>query len=461
MDIKEIISNVSANDAINALKEKSIVVPEWGKLAKDYNVKEHDIMNMDLYRDRIIDGTPSPISRVALGLEKLAVKRMVGLIFGIPVQRVYSTKTDQEKKVAKIIEDIFQRNRIDALNIARGKMLYASCEVATIWYLQEQDAVYGDEKTSLKARVRTFAPQKGDRLYPLFDEYDDMVALSVEYCRTIGDRTITYFDTYTNDTHIRWQRENSAWQEVLREPIKALKIPGVYLYRDTPIWEDQARNRNEMELKMSKQGNYIDKNSRPNWVIYSDSDISLGGEEKSGPMAARNVLHYGQNDRAEYATWDGAHEATKQYIDFLEKHFFMNLQLPDFSFENMKTMQLSGEAFKMVFIDAQLKVLEEQGIWLEAFSREINVIKALAKTMYPSLASAIENLKVEIVITPYQISDEAKSNQNLVNCTGGKAIMSQRTAIERAGYVDDVDEEIKRIQEENDVVDIFNQEPAI
>ncbi len=461
MDIKEIVNAASANDAINALKEKSIVVPEWGVLEKDYNVNHHEIMNGNLYADRVVDGHVNKISRVTLGLEQLAVKRMTGLIFGLPVKRVYSAKTDQEKRVAQIMEDIFQRNRIDALNISRGKMLYASCEVATIWYLQNQDAEYAGEKTHVKARVRTFAPQKGDKLYPLFDEYDDMVALSIEYVRTIGDKTITYFDAYTAEKHIRWERENSSWVEILREDIKLLKIPGVYLHRDAPIWENQSRNRNEMELKMSKQGNYIDKNSRPNWVIYSDSDIAVGGEEKSGPMAARNVLHYGQNDRAEYATWDGAHEATKQYIDFLEKHFFMNLQLPDFSFENMKTMQLSGEAFKMVFIDAQLKVLEEQGIWLEAFSREINVVRALMKIMYPSLSGAIDSLNVDIVITPYQISDEKQTIQNLVNASGGKAVMSQKTAIERAGFVDDVDAELKQIQSENDTIDLFEQESTL
>ena len=211
---------------------------------------------------------------------------------------------------------------------------------------------------------------------------------------------------------------------------------------------------------MSKQGNYIDKNSKPNWVIYSNNDIAIGGEENSAPMSARNVLHYGQDDRAEYATWDGANEAAKNYVDFLEKHFFMELQLPDFSFENMKTVQMSGEARKMMFIDAQIKVLEESGIWLEAFSREINVIRALMKAMYPSLATAIENLKVESKITPYQISDEAEHIQILTNATGGKAIMSQKTAIEQAGYTDDAERELAQIQAESDTMNLFDQEPT-
>ena len=461
MDIKEIINGASANDTINALKEKSVVVPEWGNLAKEYDVEKHEIMDTRKYLDKATPTGIEKISRVTLGMERLAVKRMTGLAFGIPVQRVYTPENDQEKRAAKIMEDIFQRNRIDSLNISRSNLLYASCEVATIWYLQEQPTQYAGEATKLKARVRVYSPMKGDKLYPLFDEYDDMVALSVEYNRTIGDKTITYFDTYTNNMHIRWERENSAYVEVLRENITLLKIPGVYVYRPTPIWENQSRNREEIEMKMSKQGNYIDKNSKPNWVIYSNNDIAIGGEENSAPMSARNVLHYGQNDRAEYATWDGANDATKNYVDFLEKHFFMELQLPDFSFENMKTVQMSGEARKMMFIDAQIKVLEESGIWLEAFSREINVIKSLMKSMYPSLATAIENLKVESKITPYQISDEKEHISNLVTAGGGKAIMSQKTAIELAGYVDDAERELQQIQAESDAMNLFDQEPTI
>ena len=166
MGIKQIINGKSADDTISALKEKSIVVPDWGNLEKEYNVERHEIMDVRKYQDRVVNGDVQKISRVTLGMEKLAVKRMTGLAFGIPVQRVYSPNGEQEKKVAKIMEDIFQRNRIDSLNVSRSNQLYASCEVATIWYLQNQDTQYAGEKTKLKARVRVYSPMKGDKLYP-------------------------------------------------------------------------------------------------------------------------------------------------------------------------------------------------------------------------------------------------------------------------------------------------------
>lgn len=82
----------------------------------------------------------------------------------------------------------------------------------------------------------------GDGLYPLFDEYDDMIALSIEYTRKEGNKTITYFDTYTADEHIRWRTEDGATVEELREAVELEKITGVYIHRDEPIWEDQSPN---------------------------------------------------------------------------------------------------------------------------------------------------------------------------------------------------------------------------
>ena len=134
----------------------------------------------------------------------------------------------------------------------------------------------------------------------------------------------------------------------------------------------------------------------------------------------------------------------------------MELQLPDMSMDNMKATPMSGEARKMMFIDAQMKATDESGLWYEYFDREVNVVRAFMKKMYPALATAIDELAVEVIITPYQIQDEAEKITNLTNATGGKAVMSQRTAIKYLGYADDVDTEMEQIAKE-DMSDVFEQ----
>lgn len=287
----------------------------------------------------------------------------------------------------------------------------------------------------------------GTKLYPLFDEFDDLIALSIEYSRKKGFVTTTYFETYTADRHIRWSSTGSDWVEELDEEVKLGKIAGVYQYRDEPIWEDESDNIYEVEWQLSREGNYLRKNLKPKWVVCTDNEITFG-KEKDGDMTSRDVLKYPKDAQAGYKTWEQAIDSLKFHIETLKQSFFTQLQLPEMSSDAMKSMPMSAESRKMIFIDGQLKVTDESGLWYDTFYRELNVIKAFAKFMFPNLKAAFDSLDVEMLITPYQIQDESEKVARYSDATGGKPVMSQRTAIERLGYVDDVDEELQRIADE-------------
>lgn len=451
MNIAEIISpNRPMEQIIGDLKKKTIRVRAWSDLEREYDARLHPVNDRKIYRDKMSKkGEIEQVTRFSLPLQRLATKRMTELIFGIPIKRVYHYDDGDEnaKRAANIMEAIFQKNRIDSINLERGKMLYAACECVTLWYSQEMATQYAGEISPLKLRCKNYSPMKGDTLYPLFDEYDDLIALSVEYTYTENNQTIRYFDTYTADEHVRWCSKDGKSYEELREKITLQKITGVYISRQEPIWEDQSQNVYEAEWTLSRNGNYIRKNAKPIWVVCSDDEIKLGKEE--GDNGGRAILQYPAGATAGYATWPQAIESIKYQVEEIKRDFFMMLQLPDMSMENMKATPMSGEARKMMFIDAQLKVLDEKGIWLEAFDREINVVRAFMKLMYPSLTQAIETLQVENVITPYTINDEGEQITNLMNATGGKAIMSQKTAIRYLDYCNDVDKEMQQIADES------------
>ncbi len=105
----------------------------------------------------------------------------------------------------------------------------------------------------------------------------------------------------------------------------------------------------------------------------------------------------------------------------------------------------------MLFTDAHLKVTQESGDFLEFFDRELNVVRALAKKAFPKLADAFDSLDVEHVITPFFINDEETRANTLTTATGGKSIMSRKTAIGQLGMVDDVDTELTQIMEEEEI----------
>lgn len=445
------------DNTIAALKDKAVYVPSWfGKdnLESQYNPKKHPVMNRSLYPDRVHNGKIEYVTRVTYDLQRLAVHRMTELMTGIPVKRIYNAENDRQKEIATYIERIMDRNRIDSVNIDRMNMLHASCEVMTLWYLVDQPTDTYGFQSKLKARCMNFSPMNGDTLYPLFDEYGDLVALSVEYKRKVGKKSVTYFDTYTAERHIKWRNEGNGWTVSENEQITVGKIPAVYTYRTTPIWEDTSNIVYEMEWAMSRNGNYLRRNSKPIFAIYADEAITTG-DEKSANDEDRSIIQLPQGSNAGYITWEQATDNLKYHVSELRNSFFTQLQLPDWSYEKMSSQALSGESRKQLFIDAQMKVRDESGRWLEFFDREINVVKALLKLMLPDgYASDIDALGVDIEITPFSINDDKDTIDNLVAATGGKSILSRREAIKYLGWSDDVDRTMEQIRED-ETQDVF------
>lgn len=450
---KEILESGNTPEAIiQELKRKTTIVPPWSKLNEEYDPDKHPVMTDPSYRDTITKEGIEKVTRIPIALQKLATKRMTQLMFGIPVKRIYKTKTTREEEVAQVIEKILNRNRIDTMNIERGKMLFAGCEFATLWYATEEDNSSYGIQSAIKIRSRNFSPMEGHSLYPLFNEMDDLIALSFEYkYETNEGKTITYFDTYTKETHARFNDTSGKWELELSEENAAGKIPAVYLHRPEPIWEDSSNNVYEIEWTLSRNGNYIRRNSKPIFAIFSDEQIITNTENQNG---ARAVVQYPSSAKANYVTWSQSTESSKMQIENLYRIFYTQLQLPDMSFDQMKTTPMSGEARKMMFIDAQLKVTEEAGRWTEILDREINVIKEFVKAMMPTYIKEIETLEVEQEITPFKINDETETIKNLTTATGGKAIISQLDAIRMLGWSDDPQTELDQIKAE-ETSDLF------
>ena len=464
MTIDEILnSGLTPAAIIAALKDKSVIVPSWGGrrgLLHEYDPRKHPVMCKAQYPDITNDdGTVELVTRITCNLQQLATKRMTELITGIPVRRVYKPENERQKEVAAYIEKIYERNRIDSVNIERCNMLFAGCEVMTLWYaVEERNNIYGFN-SPLKMRCRNFSPMLGDELYPLFDEYGDMIALSVGYTRKKLGKTVSYFDAYTADRHIKWSNERNSGWEVMEDEVNALgKIPAVYTFRPTPIWEDTSRIVFEIEWALSRNGNYLRKNSKPVFIVFADEQIQYG-DEQSQDREFRSIMQYPKGSTAQYVTWQQAVENLKFYVAELRQSFFTQLQLPDWSYESMKSNPMSGESRKQLFIDAQLKVKDESGRLIEYYDREVNVVKAFAKASLPtSYHSDIDALPVENVITPFTITDEKDTITNLTTANGGKPLISHRESIEMYGHSTDVDKTMQEIAED-EALDAF--EPTL
>ena len=451
-------SNLTNSEQISKLKNKTVRIQKtWYELLKEYDSTKHSVNDKMKRKDKRNKNKVEEVSRIHLGLEQLIVKRMVEFMFAIPVKRVYSgleDDTDREQ-IINAIETIYKENRINTVNSIRAKELFSTCEICTYWFKTEKEHnKYGfDTKTKLKCK--TFSPMSGYGLYPLFDEFDNMIAMSIEYNVVNKDNiTETHFETYTDTRHIKWIGDTKVLD--IDNPLK--KIPFIYSYRNTPIWDGIQSIVKEIETILSNNSDIIAYNASPILVVTG----GLQGSEDKGN--SRRVYRLENGGNVSYATWQQSIEAIKYQIDMLLRMMWTLMQLPDMSFENIKGLSfVSGGAMKAMLSDAHLKVGDEQGPFIEFFDREVNVIKSYLASLNSNWENKINKIEIEHVITPFIQENLLEDITLWQKCNGGKALMSQKESIQRLGLSKNVEETMKQIIEEettsaaNNVMSLFER----
>lgn len=439
---------------INEIKQaKNIAVPKWSKLVKEYDPTKHKVRtDREILKDIVKADGVERSARVVYGKQRLAVRRMTQMAFSIPVKRIYNIGDDEVKIAqAKAMEAIYKRARIDAVNIKRMAAYFACCEMATIWFpVKAKNNYYGFE-SDYKLNCISFSPmeEKYSRIsqaeiYPVFDKYRDLVKLAFEYTIKEGKENVKYFQVYEAEKDVLYRNKNGKWEQV-DEPseVPIGKIPAIYLWRPIPIYEDITDNVTEIELSLSRESNILRKNSAP--ILGIRGKLLTG---KATGEVAREVYQIEGDGGIEYITWQQQIEAMKYYIETLDRKIDEELQLPNFSLENVKGLgNVTGEARKTLLTEPHLKVGDESGDIIEALERECNVIKAFLGKMNRKWADSIGELEVEHVITPFIQNDEASEIDKVTKATQ-KPVMAQKTGIKILGMVDDVDAEYQLLQEE-------------
>lgn len=451
INLEQIFSQKDVFVIIGALKERSIYVPSWGKLITEYEQSLHEIVTDKIGRqDKVLSGgVVEKAARIPIGLEKLLTRRISEFTLAIPVKRIYhyDSKDKTLKEIADAIEKIYTVAHIDAENMKRAKCFYASCEMFTLWYTQrKKNRLYGFD-SEYKLKCRTFSPMDGVKIYPLFDEYEDLLALSFEYEKKVADTTMTFFETFTATRHYKWELSSEdkakGWQIIQNDEITIEKIPAVYWYRHEPCWEGLKPIRENIEYTLSRNSDVVAYNSAPILKVAG----SIVGEEHKGET--RRIYRVTEEGDVSYVSWQQSIEALKYHVDTLIKLYFMQSQMPDISFENMKSLgDIGYDSRKTLLMDAHLKIGEEKGKWIEGFERETNVIKAFLAKMNTAWSNRLEEISIEHVITPFIQEDENAEIEKWMKADGNKPIISQKEAIRRANLTNNADETFEEIQKE-------------
>lgn len=457
MNIAEIITpGRDIQEILKELKQKSTVVPQWSDIEKEYDPTKHPVVADATLRpkDKTRGDFTEKVAKLTYAAEKIVTRRMNQMVFTIPVQRKYDfdEKNKELKVIADAIEAVYTNARINGVNINRGRAYFAACEVCTIWYAVDTGVEHNEYgfPTKFKFRCRSYSPMDAKKskitqanLYPLLDEYDDMIAMSVEYTRKEDGKDAKYFETYTAEKVYNWREADGTIEELPQTEVPIGKIQCSYISRPEPIFEGVANNRNEIEFTLSRESDIVRKNSAP---IVKLTGNMLNQEDKPASDIAREVYQMEPGGDVDMVSPVISPESTKFLVSQLKQHIEEDAQMPNLSMENVKNLGGVGyEARKTLLTDAHMKVGEEKHELIWFFERECSVIKALLGQANVTWQELIKEVKVRHIITPFVLDDKkAKAEELSIEVAGG--FKSRKQAVKDLGDVKDVDAEIAQME---------------
>jgi len=453
MDIVELLKIEDKNKVVEALKSRrGKPEPDIAKSKSQWKVQEHatitDFVKLPNRTVEIEEGKTKTIevNRIAFPFQKKIVNTAVSFAFGLPVILNADPQGESQIKMFNALTRNVEDNRIDSFNRKMYRELLRSSEVAELWYIKpvkELGDYYGiDQQISRKVKVSLLSPYAGDKLYPFFDEYGEMVAFSRLYKFLNNEgKEIEQFDVYTDTYIIRFKNEANSWK--MEDPKRHgfSKIPVIFGSIEDFDWVDVQIAIDRIEFLFSKFAETNDYHASPT-VFVKGKILSMPEKGDSG-----KVLEGDENGDAKYLSWDRAPESVKLEIDSLLRFIYGFTQTPDISFDSIKGISsISGVALEMLFTDAHLKVQEKKEVLDEYLSRRVSVQKHLLGGIL-GMEKEATSLDITPEIIPFKINDDSTLVQNLATAVGG-GFMSIKTAIKILNWAKKPEEEFLQILEE-------------
>jgi SPP1 family phage portal protein len=472
MSIEEIFKKSTNNDVINELKSGRLFAhPNVEEALKAIEPELHNINNTLLRPDKRVlvdindvhsnhqslpdeytDGNTrlhfrtEKVARIKLALQKLIIKRAVSFCFGNPILYNATPINDKQKLIISALKRILYDNKINSINRKIGTAIFGFKECAELWYpVEKNNLIYGFN-SKFKLRCALFSPAFGDKLYPYFDDTGDMLAFSREFSqKDSNDKTITYFETYTDTEHWLWVHSEKGFEVVEGYPhiISIGKIPVVYGYQKQFETEDVNSLIDRLETLLSNFADTNDYHASPKLFVTGN----IVGFSKKGEAGA--IIEGDTGATMQYVSWANAPEAVRLEIKTLLEMIYTITQTPDISFESVKGISaISGVALKLLFMDAHLKVQDKKEIFDEYLQRRVNVIKSYIGKFDTTLESECEIMEIEPEITPYTLTNEIDNVNMWLSANGNKPLVSQKQSVKSANLSQDTEEDFEQILKE-------------
>lgn len=392
-------------------------------------------------------------AKLVLNYQKKIVESAVAFIFGVPVSLSKSSEGGDDS--FRILKSILKNLKWDNSNRAVSRTLFTQRRVAKLFYLKNPE-----NKESRKISYLLLDYKNGE-FYPNFDSRGDMDAFlrTYEKIEIIESKTtkIKIFELYTSEQiQIGRKIEGGKWViESTNNPFG--KIPVVYYEQDKEEWGDSKTLISNQEKSLSQLADTNEYFAAPIIKLFGNVSGAPNKEEQGKALTCTPVSDGKggmQKSDAEYLTWDQRPESLEMQFKLIENYIYSFTQTPDISFGKLlenKPGNISGVALKILLLDPIMKSLNKQEIFETGIQRELSVIKSIASVIDVGLAKDFEEMQIDVGFNSILPDNLIEVIDYLTQATGGKAVMSQETAIKNNPLVSDSQSEIEKIREDDGI----------
>lgn len=415
---------------------------------------------LEVYSDTLTDKNGQPlrlpdkivdVARIVTNFPKKEVRTSTAFMFG---GKMTITATDQNDGFQEFKRIWERKLKMQSVLKTFARKVLSESKAALVFFPYTTKGLDGKIKTELKVKILS-VPQNENVLsefYPHFDDNDDMDGFIHKYqVRSVG-MIRNGCTLWTADKIITATDELGGWAK--REvPNLWGKLPVVYGDIFYPEIDEVAPILDAREMRLSRLVDTNNYNADPILKTFDVQDLpnkdTVGKEisfsSKIDPET--NKLYHGD---AEYLTWSGSQPSVDKELEETKNELFSGSSTPDLSFDNLKGIgNVSGVARKFMMMDAIIKASDNMEVFGPVVQRCVSVVTAgICNITNIKYRPQLINNQIDVEFGSILPEDLSETLQNLSTANGGKPVNSQRTVTAQSPFTDDLEEEMRLIQEE-------------
>ena len=394
---------------------------------------------------------------VPIPFAKKIVNTSVAFEFGMPVK----LSPIEENALSKQVLLDWKNCRLDH-KIQRAKIKQKQeTQAAILFYFKDVDSdpinkdLGVNKNRQLKCRLLDY--DTGE-YFPSFDNDGDMTHfVNFTKEKVFNEEELTYKEVdkcwvYDSENIIILERDGGRWVLEDTEKHGFSKIPVVYMSQEKPEHYQVQDAIDRFEVSISKLGDANDYSGHP--ILFLEGEVSgMPSKNKSGKALQTKVkIEDGKKvaaGDARFITYDHAPDSVKLELEKLEDIIYSMTSTPNISFSNLKSIgNLSGKALELMFLDSTLKKMMNEGQNRTDVERIIAIIiSGIVTTTQQSFSSMVQNTFFNVEfgnVLPNNFDELVES----INIAKQANVISTETAVEMLSIVDNIQDEIKKINQE-------------